>query len=892
MTLDAQAARLSTNLPAPAARLIGRHAEIDALNLLLAAPETRIITVLAPGGMGKTLLALEVARQQPAHFADGVYLITLSAPTSADQLATLITQVLSCQYYPSATIQQEALNFLERQEMLLVLDNAEHAVDVAPFLSALLARAPSVKILATSQVSLNLYAETLFPLRGLGYGEEGESQEAESEAIELFVQRSKNVRPDFQLTPQSRAAVREICRLTQGMPLALVLAASWVALLSPEEIVRELERGFDFLETDLFDVPERQRSIRCIFNSTWALMPPGEQHILARLTVFRRGFTREAARVVAQGDLRSLMSLLKTAVLQPSSREGRYEVHELLRQYAAEHLLQSGEAETTALAHSRYFLDTLRQHERALKGHGQADALEALGADEENIRIAWEWAVSHEEFTQIADALEGLFWYCMMRTRYALLETLSRSTHTAVSQRPDDAAQLLAARITLRRWWMQRWREGSAARHPEILDELEALLGLFRTFDAPTEIALCMLLLGDAQRTLTDDLERATVLYQGAVRAFTDLGDDYYAAWAFHFYAKLLSDTQGAGNGMDSLQHGLALRRTNGDQIGVAYSLYNLSTDLLLLGRLEECAQVTDEILSVSRATGERSTLLMAEIIASVLAFLAGRFDEVRRRNVANHRLATNLDHGLGLAWTSLVDSLIEYLDGHETSALERLAASEGSAVQALVRYFVHLAYALMPLHDDDALKRHLLSAMHHADAFAAFGAQVWCLPPLAAWEANHGQPVRAVELLALAEAQPEDLMGWLPAWLARTSLQDELMRQVGAEAFATAGERGRALDVGTVIRSFLLANTAQKPGSSTIPAHVQEANQRLIEPLSDRELEVLHYIGRGLANREIANELVVELSTVKKHLTHVYGKLDVGTRAQAILRAQQLHLI
>lgn len=890
--MDAEAVRLASNLPAPAARLVGRRAEVEALTHLLADSTTRMLTVLAPGGMGKTLLALDVARRMLTHFADGVHMITLTGPTDSDQLATLINQVLSCQYYPSATIQQETLDFFERQEMLLVLDNGEYAVEAAPFLSALLGHAPSVKVLATSQVSLNLYAETLFPLRGLTYDDDGEAGTSESEAVELFVQRSKNVRPDFQLTPHSRAAVQAICRLTQGMPLALVLAASWAALLSPEEIVRELERGFDFLETDLFDVPERQRSMRAIFDSTWALMPPAEQHVLARLTVFRRGFTREAAQAVAHGDLRSLMSLLKTAVIQPASRQGRFEVHELLRLYAAEHLAQSGEAETVAAAHSRYFLGILRAQEQALKGGAQVDTLGALSADEENIRVAWEWGVQHQEHALLGGALEGLFWYCMMHSRYTLLETLIQWTQGQLGQQSGDTVRLLTARIALRRWWMQRWRDGSAARHPEILDDLERLLTQLQGFDAAQDVAMCMLLLGDAQRTLTDDLDRAVALYGAAAHAFTQLHDDFYAAWAFHFHAKLLSDTQGAGKGVDLLERGLALRRSLGDQIGAGYSLYNLSTDLLLLGHIEECARVTEEILSISRATGEKSSLLMADILKTMLAFMGGSLDDARQRNAANVRLATGLNHGLGLAWTNLIHGLLDYLDGDETSADGYLAASEGSAVQALVRFFVHLAYALMQHHDDEAVERHLLSAMHHADSASALGAQLLCLPPLAAWAARHGQAERAAELLVLVQDQTPDLMGWLPAWLERTALQEELERQLDESALAAAYERGRRLDASAVIRAFLLSNTSQKQGRSTLPLHVQEANQRLLEPLSDRELEVLRYIGRGLSNREIANELVVELSTIKKHLTHIYGKLDVGTRAQAILRAQHLHLV
>jgi ATP/maltotriose-dependent transcriptional regulator MalT len=379
---------------------------------------------------------------------------------------------------------------------------------------------------------------------------------------------------------------------------------------------------------------------------------------------------------------------------------------------------------------------------------------------------------------------------------------------------------------------------------------------------------------------------------QTAYHAFIDLDDEYYAAWTLHFSAKQISDSQGIEAGIEQLNQVLELRRKHGDQIGAVYSLYNLSTDLLLLGRMEECAAVTEEILSISRVTGERSSLLLAQITMSLLAFLAGRFEDVRNQNEVNHSLASSLNHVLGLAWTNLIQSLIDYFDGKTLSATQFLATSEKMAAQGVVRYFVHITYALMQHADDVTLKRHLLSAAHQADEFAASGAQIWCLAPLAIWEANNGQPIRAAELLALAQKQPASLMGWLPTWLERTSLPAQLEQKSGSEIFADASERGRTLDVPTVIQSFISITTAPKTTVSTIPLPIQEANQQLFEPLSDRELEVLSYIGRGLSNREIANEMVVELSTVKKHLTHVYGKLAVSTRAQAILQAQKLHLI
>jgi LuxR family maltose regulon positive regulatory protein len=455
----------------------------------------------------------------------------------------------------------------------------------------------------------------------------------------------------------------------------------------------------------------------------------------------------------------------------------------------------------------------------------------------------------------------------------------------------DADSQLLLARLRLRYWWMQRWREGSMARYPQALDELESALTLFRRSNATTEIAVCLVLLGDAVATLTDDLEHAQGALETAYDSFQTLNDDFYAAWALHFQAKLIGDTQGVEHGFKLLQQGLALRRRGGDQIGVCYSLYNLSTNLLLPGRLEECEQVTHEIITISRSTGEQSTLMVSQITLSLLELFAGHFEGAREQTEANARLAGNLNHEFGLVWCLLIRSLLDYFDGTSASTREGLQTSDTIATQAFMRFLVHWAYALLQQGDESTIKRHLLSAVHSAQGLGAYGALVWCLPAMAAWEARYGDPGKAASLLALAQQQPASLMKWLPKWLERSSIQSQLETKLGLKAFDAAYERGQNWELNQTVNSFLTNSAASAPESLTAPAHVQQANQQLIEPLSDRELEVLRCIAQGLSNREIANELVVELSTVKKHLTHVYGKLEVSTRAQAILRAQQLRL-
>ncbi len=892
MTLEVQSSRINTNLPASITSLIGRRAEKAALNQLLADPQTRIVTLLAPGGMGKTLLALEVARQQLGEFSDGVYAVTLSTFLKHEELAILIADAINCQIYSDQNVEQQVLSNLSPQHVLLLIDNAEYVTHSTAFLTDILRAAPHVKVLAISQVKLNLYDEKIFSLGGLSFATGDAATENADDAITLFVERARNARRNFQLTPESRQAISDICTLTQGMPLALVLAASWTALLSPAEIVSELSRGFDFLETDLQDMPSRQRSIRAVYDYTWTLMGDDERQMLTRLSIFRRGFTREAAQIIAQGNLRSLMGLLNRAVIQPSAYDRHMEIHELLRLYSEEQLRRSGEYETFRSIHSRYFLGLVEQNEQNLKGVKQVEILDLLQADEENIELAWQWAIVRHETSLLMDAIEGLFWYHFMRNRYLIFEIISRNIENEFSRSHNADDVLLVARAQVRNLWMLRWSEGTVARHPEIIEQLEQQIILFRDFDAVHELALCELLLGDAVRTLENDRERAQSLLKSASDRFGTLKDEYHFAWTLHFIARLMGDTQGIQNGIETLNRALVLRRKLGDQIGAIYSLYNLSTDLLLLGDLDKCREVTEEILNISRVTREQSSLLLGQITLTLLAFLEGQFEIVRAQNAINRALAGKLNHLLGLAWTNLIQMLLDYLDERPDYPVENLGRNQKFAVQSVVGYFYALAYPFIQITDDELFVQNLRNALRHADEFAAYGAQCLCLPFLAALEATREHFIQAAQLLALAEAQPHNLMGWLPAWLERTSLKGRIAQKLAIETLEDAYELGRALDIPSVIRSFMNTNTERGKTTSLIQQHIWEANKTLVEPLSERELEVLAYIGKGLSNQEIANEMVVELSTVKKHLTHIYDKLDVGTRAQAILRAQERHLI
>ena len=311
--------------------------------------------------MGKTRLGIEAAAAQIGNFTDGVTYVALASvsPTASNEavspLLGALTDALNFSFYGRDTPEQQLFRHLRSREMLLVLDNFEHLLDTAVFISDLLQNAPDIKILITSRERLNLQEEWLFVLHGLS-----SKEAANSDAVRLFSQRAKQVQPSFDLEVELDEVLR-ICQLVEGMPLALELAASWVLQLSCAEIAAEIEAEIDFLTTRARNVPERQRSMRAVFDTSWERLSPQERDILQKASVFRGGFDRRAAEVVTGASLYTLSDLVSKSFLSVS-KNGRYTIHELLRQYAAEKLAEDGSlVQETRASHGRYFFALLAE---------------------------------------------------------------------------------------------------------------------------------------------------------------------------------------------------------------------------------------------------------------------------------------------------------------------------------------------------------------------------------------------------------------------------------------------------------------------------------------------------------------------------------------------------
>ena len=299
------------NLPAPATRLVGREAELAALAQLLDDPTCRLLSLVGPGGIGKTRLAIEAACDLWQRFADGVFFASLAGTSSSEFMVPAIAQAVALNFAGPADPRVQLANYLRNKQVLLLLDNLEHLLEGVDLLVEMLEETPGVKLLVTSRERLELQAEWVFEVQGLPVPAEDEVERLEKySAVQLFLQRTRQAQVAFELSTEDRAHVARICRLVEGMPLAIELAAAWVPVLSCAEIADEIARSIDFLTTTMRDVPERQRSIRAVFDHSWHLLSEEEQQVLRPMSIFRGGFTRQAAEAVAGAGLPLLSALL------------------------------------------------------------------------------------------------------------------------------------------------------------------------------------------------------------------------------------------------------------------------------------------------------------------------------------------------------------------------------------------------------------------------------------------------------------------------------------------------------------------------------------------------------------------------------------------------------
>jgi predicted ATPase/class 3 adenylate cyclase len=651
------------NLPRQPTPLVGREGELVEISNLLLRSDCRLLTLVAPGGMGKTRLGLQAAAEQIDHFRHGVFFVPLAGVTIAENLPAAIVGALNLPFHGAEELEKQLHSYLREKQLLLLLDNFEHLIDGADTVANILADAPGVKILVTSRQRLRLQAEWTSDVAGLPVPGNGRLEAVSAfGAVELFLQSARRVQPDFNPSAKELRAIARVCRLVEGMPLALELAAAWVSTLSCDEIAAEIEQDLDLLGTEMRDVPRRQRSIRAIFDHSWNGLSSAEASAFKQLSVFRGGFNRAAAQKVAGATIRIMSALINKALLT-RDESGRFQIHELIRQYAAEKLDENEpDALATGERHATYFATYLKTLEEPLIKGERTGPIEKLDAELDNVLLAWRWAIEHKSLSLLEDGMRTLFWFYEAKAWYSEGEEAFGSAGEALSSaggtngQENERLKLVVINLLARQaWFASRLSRYSDARAilpagAELLFQEEDLEGYWIV--AGTEINT---------RYGMGDFEAAR-RYLERYDERHEREHDYRHSWPWS-KAQTLANLGRIASALGEydkarglLEDGLAILRPLGDQVSVILYLHTLGGVVRSLGDRGEARRLFQESLELAEA----HSYLMGESLAlsdlGDLDYEEGAYEAARQRFQSSLSFSKEIgdSRGRALALTSL----------------------------------------------------------------------------------------------------------------------------------------------------------------------------------------------------------------------------------------------
>ncbi len=649
------------SLPVYFSPFVGRESEVGAIIARLQSPECRLLTIVAPGGIGKTRLAVKAGERLRDDSFDRVLFVDLSQFAPGTNLYEALQDKLLPSRFLQDTSEHDAIrnvtHMLDGKTTLLILDNFEHLTTQAINLPHLLTALPRLKILVTSRERLNLHGEWVYPLDGLSYPRTDEIPSGlmplckQYSAIQLFANRARQNAPSFQITDENREHVIRICRLVEGSPLAIEMSAAWVGQFSCQVIANELSTRLDILQSNTLDLPPRQRTYRASCDYSWTLLTPYHQEILCKLSIFSDNFTYEAARQIVGLQLKDLKSLVDKSWIR-STKPGQYHLHALLRQYLREKLEECpAVAEQTRQQHASYYARYLEETSRRFLGAEQTTALERCDQNRENIHAAWEWAVARPELPLLETMCAPLFTFYRLKNLFRVgrqryeramrrLEEIAPSSplHNHVRNRYAWFAYILGEQHRAE----ALWKEG---------------LRVSRQAGDTAEEAFCLYNLGLIAQA-SGQWEEAIDKTRLSLRKYRQLGDAHAVANCQKRLGYILSLQKEYPEAEKHYRRCLQIYESLGDQYNIALVNAFLSDCAYAQGHTAQARLLAQQALETANKTGNRRLRALAlNRLASTLP---------PREAVKIHRSSAMIFEAVGdrvragIAYNNLAAELIE----------------------------------------------------------------------------------------------------------------------------------------------------------------------------------------------------------------------------------------
>lgn len=645
------------HLPVQLTSFIGREKELDEVKQLLS--QDRLLTLTGPGGSGKTRLALQAAAEMSEHFQDGVYFVALASIDDPGLVPPVIAQSLGITEAPGRAIIDRVKDDLSKKTILLVLDNFEQVIEAAALVAELLVASTGLKIIVTSRESLRVSGEREYPVLPLALPDltQTPSQETLSQyaSVELFFQRARAVKPDFEITGDNAPAVAEICSRLDGLPLAIELAAARIKLLPPHAMLTRLENRLAFLTGGARDLPARQQTLRNAIAWSFDLLDEHEKQLFCRLSIFAGGCTLDAVEAVAgglmSGDLEPVLdeieSLLDKSLLreaESAAGEPRYVMLETLREFGLEQFEASGELDDARYRHAAYFLTLAEQGETVTESAQQVQWLNRMEQEHDNIRAALDWSKTTEGKGDLCvrlAGLAGLFWE-------------ARGYYSEGRKRLDDILAIEPAqeRNAARARLLARAAE-LAYRQSDYVATISFAaesLAIYREAVDQQGTASALIKLGNAAVEM-GDYAAGSGFSEEALSIWRQLGDKHGTARALISLGWAALRTGSDALARMRLEEALTLSRDLGDSRRIGFELSGLGEVALRQGDTMRAVQLVEESLAIRRQLGNKWGIGVSLGILGWAAIREGHWELAAARLGESLEIRQETGDQSGIAW-------------------------------------------------------------------------------------------------------------------------------------------------------------------------------------------------------------------------------------------------
>jgi predicted ATPase/transcriptional regulator with XRE-family HTH domain/Tfp pilus assembly protein PilF len=631
---------------------VGREVEVETLHMLLdpLVSGVRLLTLIGPGGVGKTRLAVKAAADLSRAYADGVAFVDLAALSDARLVSATLTRALGLQETSGLGAHDLLVQHLRPRQFLLVLDTFEHLMGAVPLVAELLQECSQLALLTTSRTALQLRAERRLRIAPLGVPSASQvtlEEVADSPSVRLFVERAHAVAPEFVLDSSNAAAVAEVCRRLDGIPLAIELAAARAALLQPAALLQRLERRLPLLTRGAADLPERQQTLRQTLVWSHALLGSSEQVLFRRMAVFAGGATLDAIEAVSMlddvlGPLAALVDDSLTFKTLDADDEPRFGMLESVREFAEERLLDTDEVDSTRRRHAAFFLEQAEQSVAQLRGPDQFVWLERMEHDHANLRAALDWLTEQNDLELALRLASATTWFWLRRAYFTDGERL----FSLLSATEGQSGKLRASALI------------AAARLAAVVGDWDAqarynaeALRLFSELEDPPGIAAAVTDVGIAYWE-QGRLGQAEVHLQEGLRRVRALGDTGRIANTLLPLACVYRDKGEYETARPLFAEALALCRTLGDHVAAAHGLNNLGWLELYAGRLDAARSLAQESLAIRRANALPQAAAVSLALLGKVALVDGDLEVASARFAESLSLLRDSGYTWGIALT------------------------------------------------------------------------------------------------------------------------------------------------------------------------------------------------------------------------------------------------